>query len=126
MKLTPDQFDAELRSFVSHLLGPVLEGEKRPYVRHQVIKARPLTFRVAMRIPGVDPELIMALANDADAVRSAWLKQWPVNNSGIRDAKSVAIAGDDKHVVMDLIFLTLEIITPDSLTPAAPGVTTAN
>lgn len=126
MNLTPDQFDTELRSFLTHLFGPVLEGGKKPFVKHQVIKHGPLTVRVGVRVPGVDPEVIKSLANDGPAVRAAWLKQWPVNTSGLRDAKSVAIAGDDKHVVMDLIFYTLRLDTPDSLTPADPTVATAN
>lgn len=116
--MTPDQFETDLRTFVSHLLAPALEGEKKPIVKHQAIRDRPLTFRVAMRIAGVDPEIIKALADDGIAVRAAWLKVWPVNMSGLRDAKSVAVAGDDKHVVMDLVFFTLELSTPDSLTPA--------
>ncbi len=124
--MTPDQFETDLRAFVSHLLGPALEGDKKPYVKHQTIRDRPFTVRVAMRIPGVDPEVIKALAGDGPAVRAAWLKVWPVNMSGLRDAKSVAIAGDDKHIVMDLVFFTLVLETPESLTPAEAHVATAN
>jgi hypothetical protein len=119
--MTPSQLDTELRAFASHLLSPLLEEGKNPIVKHQVIKDRPLTIRLGMRVTGADPEHLKALASDGKAVREAWLKQWPVNTSGIRDAKSVSIAGDDKHVLMDLIFFTLQIDTPDSLTPAAPA-----
>lgn len=124
--MTPAQFETELRSFIAHLLAPLLEGDKKPVVKWQTIKDRPLTIRVGMRATGVDPEHIKAIAADGKAVRAAWLKVWPVNTSGARDAKSVAIAGDDKHVLMDLIFFTLQLETPDSLTPADPAATTAN
>ena len=124
--MTPQQFDTDLRSFVTHLLSPLLEADKKPIVKHQVINQRPLTIRVGMRVTGADPEAIKALAADGPTLRAAWLKQWPLNTSGIRDAKSVAIAGDDKHVLMDLIFFALTLDTPDSLTPADPHVATAN
>jgi len=30
----------------------------------------------------------------------------------------VSIASDDKHVIMDLMFFSMQLDTPDSLTPA--------
>lgn len=118
MKLTPAQLEADIRGFINHLLEPLREG-KAAVVKQQILKDRPLTVRVGMRVPGVDLEAILALARDGSAVRAAWVRQWPANNSGARDAGSVAIAGDEKHVLIDLLFFTLTLETPDALTPAA-------
>jgi hypothetical protein len=125
--MTPQQFETDLRAFAAHLLAPALDGDKKPVVKHQVINAeRPLKVRLGLRVTGVDPEIIKGLADSPAAVRDAWLHVWPINTPGMRDAKSVAIAGDDKHVLIDLLFFTLQLTTPDSLTPAAPHVSTAN
>ena len=116
--MTPGTLEIELRSFVAHLLSPLLEDGKSPIVKHQTIKDRPLTIRLGMRVAGVDPEHVRALASDGKAVSDAWLKQWPLNTPGLRDPKSVSIASDDKHVIMDLMFFSMQLDTPDSLTPA--------
>lgn len=116
--MTPATLDTELRSFVAHLLSPLLEEGKSPIVKHQTIKDRPLTIRLGMRVTGADPEHVKALASDGKAVSDAWLKQWPLNTPGVRDPKSVSIATDDKHVIMDVMFFSTQLDTPDSLTPA--------
>jgi hypothetical protein len=116
--MTPATLEIELRSFATHLLSPLLEEGKSPIVKHQTLKDRPLTVRLGMRVTGVDPEHVKVLASDGIAVREAWFKQWPTNTSGVRDPKSVSIASDDKHVIMDLMFFTVQLDTPDSLTPA--------
>jgi hypothetical protein len=115
--MTPGTLEIELRSFAAHLLSPLLEEGKSPIVKHQTIKDRPLTIRLGMRVAGVDPEQVRALASDGKAVSDAWLKQWPLNTPGLRDPKSVSIASDDKHVIMDLMFFSMQLDTPDSLTP---------
>jgi hypothetical protein len=116
--MTPATLEIELRSFAAHLLSPLLEEGKSPIIKHQTIKERPLTVRLGMRVTGTDPEHVQALASNGKAVTEAWLKQWPLNTPGLRDPKSVSIASDDKHVIMDVVFFTLELDTPDSLTPA--------
>jgi hypothetical protein len=121
--MTPAQLDTELRAFASHLLAPLLEEGKSPIVKHQVNQDQQTTITLGLRVPGVEMEHVRALCADSSAISAAWLKQWPDNSrvgdmSGNRPPKSVAIAADNKHVVMDLVFFGLKLEKPDSLTPA--------
>lgn len=121
--MTPATLETELRAFVAHLLAPLLDDGKSPIVKYQINSQQQSTITLGVRIPGVEPEHVRTLFADNRAVTEAWLKQWPDDSrigdmSGRRLAKSIAIAQDDKHVVMDLVFFGLQIDKPDSLTPA--------
>jgi hypothetical protein len=121
--MTPAQLDTELRAFASHLLAPLIEEGKSPVVKHQVNQDQQTTSTLGLRVPGVEMEHVRTLCADSSAITSAWLKQWPDNSrvgdmSGNRPPKSVAIAADNKHVIMDLVFFGLKLDKPDSLTPA--------
>jgi hypothetical protein len=121
--MTPSQLETELRAFASHLLSPLLDEGKSPVVKHQVNQHQQTTITLGLRVPGVELEHVRALCADGGAVTAAWLKQWPDNSrvgdmSGNRPPKSVAIATDNKHVIMDLVFFGLKLDKPDSLTPA--------
>lgn len=112
--MTPTELATDIQSFASRLVAMLTD---KPIVKQQILSHAPLKVRVGIRAAGVAPEAIQAALTSA-AMREAWLATWPENTHGGCDPQSIALAGDDKHIVFDLTIFSVRLETPEFLTPA--------
>lgn len=113
MNKTPDELAADIVTFCTHAFEPL----GVPTVKQQIIAQKPLEVRVGVTIEGKTPEEVLAGCVKS-ALQAAWLATWAVNNIGGCRDKKIAIAADKETVIFDLVFYSINLTAPDSLTKA--------
>lgn len=114
IKRTPAELEADIVAYCTHILGPL----GVPTVKQQLKPKQPVEVIVGVTIPDVPPETVKDACTTA-ALRAAWVATWPKNCTGGCREKDIAISADGQTVIFDLVFYSLNLTTPDNLTPAA-------
>jgi len=113
--MTPTDLEASIKQFCSHVFAALTD---KVTVKQQILSHAPLTVRVGVKIAGLEAADVKSVLTGS-ALRAAWLTIWPDNAVGGCNPSSIATAGDDKHVVFDLVFYSVKLETPDALTAGA-------
>ncbi len=125
MQITATTLADALRLFVNTLFADLVTDHK-PSLRHEVISHRPLTVRCGVRITGVPLEAIREniTAERTRAAHEALVQSTPEAQDAfgwmLLNPKSIAVAADNKRILFDLRFLSVQLTPDASLTPGDP------
>lgn len=115
--MTRSELDADILRLCTFLV----EDLGAPTVKTEVLQMQPVKVHVGITIPEVSPEMIHAALTPA-AIRDAIDKAWPPRVGGFMvnvPPKSIGIAADDVHVILDLVLYSVSLESEAHLQPKA-------